>query len=80
MNAIIRKHYPASRLPEELRAQFAPGAAVTLTITEEEGRPALSQDELVRCIAQSQRRYRDRGTSVEQAAARIRALRDEWEA
>ena len=39
MNRIIREHYPASRLPEDLRAGVDPSATVTVTIVEEEKRP-----------------------------------------
>jgi hypothetical protein len=39
MNKIIREHYPASRLPEDLRAGVDPSSTVTVTIVEEEKRP-----------------------------------------
>jgi hypothetical protein len=39
MNRIIREHYPASKLPEDLRAGVDPSATVTVTIIEEEKRP-----------------------------------------
>ena len=39
MNRIVRENYPASRLPEDLRAGVDPGATVTVTIVEEEKRP-----------------------------------------
>jgi hypothetical protein len=39
MNRITREHYPASRLPEDLRAGVDPSATVTVTIVEEEKRP-----------------------------------------
>jgi hypothetical protein len=39
MNRIIREHYPASKLPEDLRAGVDPSATVTVTIVEEERRP-----------------------------------------
>jgi hypothetical protein len=39
MNRIIREHYPASKLPEGLRAGVDPSATVTVTIVEEEKRP-----------------------------------------
>ena len=38
MNRIIRD-YPASKLPEDLRAGVDPSATVTVTIVEEEKRP-----------------------------------------
>ena len=39
MNRIIREHYPASKLPEDLRAGVDPSATVTVTIVEEDERP-----------------------------------------
>jgi 2-C-methyl-D-erythritol 4-phosphate cytidylyltransferase len=48
MNRIIREHYPASKLPEDLRAGVDPTATVTVTIVEEEKRPekVMSLDEI----------------------------------
>ena len=48
MNRIIREHYPASKLPEDLRAGVDPSATVTVTIVEEEKRPekAMSLEEI----------------------------------
>jgi hypothetical protein len=48
MNSIIREHYPASKLPEDLRAGVDPSATVAVTIVEEEKRPekAMSLDEI----------------------------------
>ena len=39
MNRITREHYPASQLPEDLRAGVDPSSTVTVTIVEEEKRP-----------------------------------------
>lgn len=39
MNRIVREHYPASKLPEDLRAGVDPTATVTVTIVEEEAKP-----------------------------------------
>jgi hypothetical protein len=38
MNRIVREHYPASKLPEDLRAGVDPSSTVTVTIVEEEKR------------------------------------------
>jgi hypothetical protein len=37
MNEIVRKHYPASRLPADLRKDIPEGAEVDLTITVHDG-------------------------------------------
>jgi hypothetical protein len=39
MNRIVREHYPASKLPEDLRAGVDPAATVTVTIVEEQMEP-----------------------------------------
>jgi hypothetical protein len=38
MNRIVKEHYPASKLPEDLRAGVDPGATVTVTIVEDQQR------------------------------------------
>ena len=38
MNRIVRENYPASKLPEDLRAGVDPTATVTVTIVEEEAK------------------------------------------
>jgi hypothetical protein len=39
MNRTIRENYPASKLPEDLRAGVDPSSTVTITIVENEKRP-----------------------------------------
>ena len=39
MNRIVRENYPASKLPDDLRAGVDPSATVTVVIVEEEKRP-----------------------------------------
>jgi hypothetical protein len=39
MNRTIREHYPASKLPEDLRSGVDPSSTVTVTIVEEQKRP-----------------------------------------
>jgi hypothetical protein len=39
MNKIVKEHYPASRLPEDLRAGVDPASTVTITIVEEANSP-----------------------------------------
>ncbi len=36
MNRIVKEHYPASKLPDDLREGLAPGSQVTVTIVEEQ--------------------------------------------
>ena len=76
MNKIIRKHYPASRLPAELRGNISSEATVEVII-EEEAAPAPSRDELIRLTHEA--RAHAKPISEEEAVARIRKLRDEWD-
>lgn len=78
MNKIVREHYPASRLPEELRAGLPPDASVTVTVEEERMKSRPNPEALLSLIREAQ--ANSRGTTMEEAVARIRALRDEWDA
>ncbi|MGB7100572.1 MAG: hypothetical protein WBD95_17650 [Xanthobacteraceae bacterium] len=73
MNKIIREHYPAAQLPEDLRPNSDPNTRVTVTI-EEEKRPArvMTLEEIF-----SQKGFRRR--SKEEIDAEIRRQRDEWD-
>jgi hypothetical protein len=79
MNRIVRDHYPASQLPDDLRRELGDATSVRLTIELEEpqGHPAAA-------ILERARQLRETGrakpvTSAE-AVNRIRKLRDEWDA
>jgi hypothetical protein len=74
MNRIIREHYPASKLPEDLRAGVDPSSTVTVTIVEEEKRPEkiMSLEEIF-----SLEGFRRR--SAEEIDEDLRRQRDEWD-
>ena len=76
MNRIVREHYPVSKLPEELREGLEPGASVTVTVEEE--RKPFTQEELREQFLKVRKSLKPKVT-VEEAAARIRELRDEWD-
>jgi hypothetical protein len=76
MNKIVRQHYPVSQLPADLRAQFAEGTSVTITI-EDEAKDPLTREQLLEMFVKA--RENAPGTTLEEAVARVRALRDEWE-
>jgi len=73
MNKIVRKHYPAAQLPEELRPSDDPNARVTVIIEKEE-RPeqVMTLEEIF-----SQKGFRRR--TKEEIDAEIRRQRDEWD-
>lgn len=76
MNKIVREHYPASRLPAELREGIASGASVRVTV-EEEVRTPLGREELIKLMREAQANASV--TTLEEAVQRIRRLRDEWD-
>jgi hypothetical protein len=74
MNRIIRENYPASKLPEDLRAGVDPSSTVTVTIVEEERRPeeVMSLEEIF-----SLKGFRRR--SAAEIDDDLRRQRDEWD-
>ena len=73
MNKIIKEHYPAAKLPEDLRAGVDPAATVTVTIVEEQREPErkVTLEEVF-----AARRPPFRLTS--EIDADLRRQRDEW--
>jgi len=74
MNKIIREHYPAAQLPEDLRPNEDPNARVTVIIEEEEQRHdrVLSLEDI---WAMRERPFRTK----EEIDSEIRRQRDEWD-
>lgn len=82
MNKIVREHYPVEKLPEDLRAELGLARTVTLTIetdvpTEHERQRRHSN--VLAALQRARAAVRGRGVTAEEAVARIRDLRDEWE-
>lgn len=74
MNRIIREHYPASKLPEDLRAGVDPSATVTVTIVEEEKRP-----EKVISLEEIWARRSPPFKTAKEIDDNLRRQRDEWD-
>lgn len=74
MNKVTREHYPASRLPSDLREGIDPGSTVTVTVVTEE-----SAKRRPLTLEQVRQRIPGEGITTEEAVARVRALRDEWD-
>jgi hypothetical protein len=74
MNKIVKEHYPASRLPEDLREGVDPAATVTVTIVEEQEAPAriVTLDEIFAS-------RRPPFLTPEEIDADLRRQRDEWD-
>jgi hypothetical protein len=74
MNRIIREHYPASKLPEDLRAGVDPSSTVAVTIVEEEKRP-----EKVMTLEEIFALRRPPFRTAEEIDEDLRRQRDEWD-
>jgi hypothetical protein len=74
MNEIIKEHYPAAKLPPDLRDGIEPQQLVTVTVTVEETPPArvLTLDEI---FAMREPPFR----SIEEINDELRRQRDEWD-
>ena len=77
MNKIVLEHYPASKLPVELRGNIAPEASVKVIVEEESQRPPMTREELLKSLADARAGGTD--VTIEEAVARVRQLRDEWD-
>jgi stress response protein YsnF len=73
MNRIVKEHYPASKLPEDLRTGVDPAATVTITIVEEVeiSRKDVSLEEI---FASRRPPFR----STQEIDEALRRQRDEW--
>ena len=75
MNKVVLEHYPAARLPKDLRGSIATNASVRVTVEEE---PVSSdRGELLKLLDEARREAK--GVSMDDAVRRIRELRDEWD-
>lgn len=75
MNKFTRQHYPASKLPEDLREGVDPESTVTVTVTVE----GLTRPERVMSLDEIFAARRPPYRSSEEIVASIRQLRDEWD-
>jgi hypothetical protein len=74
MNKIVRDHYPASRLPDDLRTGLDPKAHVRVTIEEE-----FPDAEKAKRLRQMLVAARQKPPTQDDPVSRIRKLRDEWD-
>lgn len=76
MNKIVREHYPASKLPDDLRTGLPGSATVRVTIEAESTK--LTVQEMLEQLKQVRQKLPHK-VSIEEAVQRIRTLRDEWD-
>jgi hypothetical protein len=74
MNRIVLHHFPASKLPDEMRGEVDPSATVTVTVEEEEKRPekVMTLEEIWALRAPPFR-------TAEEIDEQLRRDRDEWD-
>lgn len=76
MNKIVREHYPAARLPEDLRAAFGTNARVTVTV-EEEAQVRPPTEENVGWFERHKHIRRNYYRTTEEIVEHVRDLREE---
>jgi hypothetical protein len=74
MSRIVLEHYPASKLPEDLRAGVDPSSTVTVTIVEEAKSP-----EKVMTLQEIFALRRPPFRTAEEIDYDLRRQRDEWD-
>jgi hypothetical protein len=74
MNRIVLHHFPASKLPDEMRGKVDPSSTVTVTVEEEENRPerVMTLEEIWALRAPPFR-------TAEEIDEQLRRDRDEWD-
>jgi hypothetical protein len=97
MNKVVFEHYPAAKLPAELREGIDSSATVKVIVEQESGSPMLEDErwpgfakfpkfnrepmtigDTIAAIRRVKAENRP-SVTVEEAVARIRQLRDEWD-
>lgn len=78
MNKAITEHFPASKLPDEVRQDIDPELSVTVTVLIEDDARTPPTIEQLRDMLDAAQRIAV-GVSTDEAVARIRAFRDEWD-
>ena len=77
MNRIVKRHYPAAKLPEDLRKGLPVGSHVTVTVDEEAAGAPMTREELLKLADTASEK--DGGVTPDQAVKRTKAIRDEWD-
>jgi hypothetical protein len=80
VNRIVRDHYPAERLPDDLQKLVDPSRPIRVVLEQDDDhKPRKSPEELLAMLDAYRATIKGTGVSTEDAVARIRELRDEWD-
>lgn len=75
MNRIVREHYPAAKLPEDLREGFAADADVRVVIEVQPRTGTKKPFDLQELFDRARPSFRN----ADEVADHIRAMREEWD-
>ena len=80
MNRIVKDHYPAEQLPDDLRKLVDPNRPIRIVIEQEDVASVKGSSEHLLALVEAYRAtIKDGGVAAEDAVKRIRELRDEWD-
>ena len=80
MNRIVRDYYPAERLPDDLQKLIDPSRPIRIVIEQDDDQKVRkSPEELLAMLDAYRATIKGKGISTEDAVARLRELRDEWD-
>jgi len=77
MNRVVHEHLKAAELPEKLREGIDASATVTVIVQEEMETERPSAERLRQWLNEA--RMQAQGITTDEAVARVRAMRDEWD-
>jgi hypothetical protein len=79
MNKIVREHYPASKLRDDLRSIAPAGGSVRVTVESKDAPPMKPIRQIMAEVDKARATAEWKTTTIEGGAAQVRELRDEWD-
>jgi hypothetical protein len=79
MNRIVREHYPAEQLPDDLKAIIGPAKTVRLVIEADDAQCTGAGQTFTAWAGELRLRSIKLAPTTDDPVARIRELRDEWD-
>ena len=78
MNVPVLHNVPVANLSDDLQRKLQGVETVTIT-PEQRSRKPMTKKEFQQSLQHVQEQHRGRGVTIEEAVARVRELRDEWD-